>query len=226
MCAVLYIQSYEGADTHTRSGDHGCSTTYCARQAPPTLLRFPVPGYVAQGNEKLGDLGPQPSGANIQQLVWNDELAQVAEAWASQCRRGHDGYPKRKICSRNYVVGQNIFYQWSNNPASVWTKAVKSWYNEVSYMPNTYVSTFNAVPPSNKVITHYSQVVWAKTYEVGCGAVYYTTMFRGKTYTQSKIYVCNYGPAANYRNRPVYLEGVPASQCPNTPSEVYIGLCN
>ncbi|KAG7170760.1 Scoloptoxin SSD976-like [Homarus americanus] len=202
------------------------TTNYCTTTLPPsaTIFRTTTCDYKAFNPAHTMTLGVN-SKCNISWTGITDEERQEildahntlrAKAWASQCRRGHDGYPKRKICSRNYVVGQNIFYQWT----------VKSWYNEVSYMPNTYVSTFNAVPPSNKVITHYSQVVWAKTYEVGCGAVYYTTMFRGKTYTQSKIYVCNYGPAANYRNRPVYLEGVPASQCPNTPSEVYIGLCN
>ena len=34
---------------------------------------------VASGSEIRGDPGPQPSGSNIRELVWNDELARVAQ---------------------------------------------------------------------------------------------------------------------------------------------------
>ncbi|XP_042862141.1 venom allergen 5-like [Penaeus japonicus] len=70
---------------------------------------------VARGEESQGDAGPQPKGADIRELVWNEELAQVAQAWASQCKGGHDGYANRKICSRNYAVGQNVFRKWGHN---------------------------------------------------------------------------------------------------------------
>nr|XP_045612774.1 venom allergen 5-like isoform X1 [Procambarus clarkii] len=181
---------------------------------------------VARGEEVLGDAGPQPSGANIREVVWNDELAQVAQAWASQCPTGHDTYNQRRICSRSYFVGQNIYFQWSTNPASVWEKAVQAWYNEVQYMPNTNVAAFSSRVPSGKAIGHYTQVVWGTTYEIGCGAVYYTDTRWGYTFTQSKTYVCNYGPAGNFLGSPVYEAGVAASLCPGTPSLNYTGLCN
>nr|XP_045612775.1 venom allergen 5-like isoform X2 [Procambarus clarkii] len=142
---------------------------------------------VARGEEVLGDAGPQPSGANIREVVWNDELAQVAQ---------------------------------------VWEKAVQAWYNEVQYMPNTNVAAFSSRVPSGKAIGHYTQVVWGTTYEIGCGAVYYTDTRWGYTFTQSKTYVCNYGPAGNFLGSPVYEAGVAASLCPGTPSLNYTGLCN
>lgn len=34
---------------------------------------------MARGDETAGDPGPQPKGANIRELKWNDELADVAQ---------------------------------------------------------------------------------------------------------------------------------------------------
>lgn len=181
---------------------------------------------VANGMEETGDEGPQPSGSDLRQLVWNEELAQVAQALASQCRRGHDGSNQRRICSRSYAVGQNIFRQWSFNSESVWDSAVQAWYSEVRYMPNTYVEKFTSTVPSRRVVGHYTQVVWGTTHEIGCGAIYYPSTINGITFPHTKIYVCNYGPAGNYVGSRVYTIGLPASRCPSTSSQDYPGLCN
>lgn len=180
---------------------------------------------VARGEESQGDSGPQPSGADIRELVWNDELAQVAQAWAEQCKGGHDGYAKRKICSRDYAVGQNVFRKWGHNPDSVWTEAIQSWYNEVANMPHTFVDQFTGSPPSGKIIGHYTQLVWGATNEIGCGAVDFSSIKSGTTYPESKVYVCNYGRNGNSINSPVYTRGPAASECSGGESTRYPGLC-
>ncbi|XP_037783703.1 scoloptoxin SSD976-like [Penaeus monodon] len=180
---------------------------------------------VARGEEGEGDAGPQPSGADIRELVWNDELAQVAQAWAEQCKGGHDGYAKRRICSRSYAVGQNVFRKWSQNPDSVWTEAIHAWYKEVANMPNTFVDKFTGSPPSGKMIGHYTQLVWGATNEIGCGAVEFSSVKSSHTYSESKIYVCNYGRNGNSINSPVYTRGPTASQCSAGTSSRYPGLC-
>ncbi|XP_063606364.1 uncharacterized protein LOC134781210 [Penaeus indicus] len=180
---------------------------------------------VARGEEIAGDAGPQPTGADIRELVWNDELAQVAQAWAEQCKGGHDGYAKRRICSRNYAVGQNVFRKWGQNPESVWAEAIQSWYKEVANMPNTYVDKFSGSPPSGKMIGHYTQLVWGATNEIGCGAVEFSSIKSSHTYSESKIYVCNYGRNGNSINSPVYTRGPTASQCSVGTSTRYPGLC-
>ncbi|XP_063615598.1 venom allergen 5.01-like [Penaeus indicus] len=177
---------------------------------------------VARGNETKGDPGPQPNGANIRELKWNDELARVAQAWVNQCPSNHDCYDCRKICSRDYVVGQNLYYSSTsadNDDAIEWTQAIQAWYNEVSDMPKDFVASFGSIPPSGKAVGHYTQVVWAKTYEIGCGAVHYADS------GTKKIYSCNYGPAGNFVNNPVYVEGAAASQCPGAVSTTYSDLC-
>jgi len=53
---------------------------------------------------------------------------------------------------------------------------------------------------------HYSQVVWADTYAVGCAA---TKCSKG----WSPIYACNYGTPGNFMGAPVYKIGTAASAC-------------
>lgn len=177
---------------------------------------------VARGDETAGNPGPQPKGANIRELKWNDELADVAQAWMGQCTFAHDCPACRKICSRDYAVGQNVYTYWisvENDERINWTQAIQAWYDEVDDMPNTFVESFSSVPPSGKAIGHYTQLVWGESYEIGCGAVHFTD---GGT---RKIYACNYGAAGNILTRPLYVIGDPASQCPGAVSATYSDLC-
>ncbi|CAL4060377.1 unnamed protein product, partial [Meganyctiphanes norvegica] len=178
---------------------------------------------VALGNEKRGDPGAQPSGANIKELIWSEELAEGAQAWANQCPfLRHDTYTNRKTCTFP-VVGQNIYYTWSNNPASVWSRGIDRWYNEVSKMPKLLVDFY---AENKQTIGHYTQMIWADTAQIGCGAVHYETSFRGHDFKEAKIYVCNYGPAGNILGKPIYIKGPTASQCPASKSKKYPELCD
>ena len=65
------------------------------------------------------------------------------------------------------------------------------------------------------VIGHYTQIVWASTSKIGCGIMQYfdnTTVITNLPYKM--VYVCNYGPAGNLVNAPVYTTGPAASACP------------
>nr|XP_053638661.1 venom allergen 5-like [Cherax quadricarinatus]XP_053638662.1 venom allergen 5-like [Cherax quadricarinatus]XP_053638663.1 venom allergen 5-like [Cherax quadricarinatus]XP_053638664.1 venom allergen 5-like [Cherax quadricarinatus]XP_053638665.1 venom allergen 5-like [Cherax quadricarinatus]XP_053638667.1 venom allergen 5-like [Cherax quadricarinatus] len=178
---------------------------------------------VATGQEKRGAPGPQPPAANMREIVWNDELAQVAQAWASQCPQGHDSARDRRMCTRDYHVGQNIHYYWGFDEGPDWKRAVYEWYDEVADMPSSFVASFQLL--KKKKIGHYTQVVWADTSEVGCGIVHYEVELQGKLYPESKIYVCNYGQAGNVKERPIYAEGAAGSQCPGAASSTYPDLC-
>ncbi|XP_029810857.1 GLIPR1-like protein 1 isoform X2 [Suricata suricatta] len=52
-------------------------------------------------------------------------------------------------------------------------------------------------------------VVWANSYKVGCAIKMCPNLGRHQTV----IFVCNYGPAGNYPNRPPYTEGDSCSLC-------------
>ncbi|XP_068246095.1 CRISP/Allergen/PR-1-like [Palaemon carinicauda] len=179
---------------------------------------------VAKGQETLGNPGPQPSATNMKELVWNDELATVAQAWSEQCPSSHDCYRCRKIKERSYNVGQNIFWSFGSRKKEQWKSAIDYFYNEVQHVPRDLVDSFGS-SSSEKTITHYTQLVWASTNEVGCGAIRNQCTHKGVSYDDCKTYVCNYGPAANVKNRPVYEKGPTASNCPEGKSRRYKGLC-
>ncbi|XP_069982066.1 venom allergen 5.01-like [Penaeus vannamei] len=168
---------------------------------------------VARGEESRGNPGPQPSAANINELVWSDELAMIAQAWAAQCPTMNDCQTCR-ITSTYQHVGQNMFRAFAFDLNWQWNDAITKWYDKVVDFPSTDVASFAGVGMG------YTQVVWAETKEVGCGGVH----IQGDTYKE-KYYVCNYGPSGNFFNNPVYEAGATASACPMGPSSSYPDLC-
>ena len=52
---------------------------------------------IAQGKEKRGRPGPQPGAANMRELVWDPELAAVAQGHADQCQFEHDCSDCRRV---------------------------------------------------------------------------------------------------------------------------------
>jgi len=183
---------------------------------------------VANGDETLGCPGPQPKAANMLEMRWNPQLACVAQAWADQCPDDHDKAADRKICNPDFkYTGQNMYWAWNFEPAAEWDAAIDNWFSEVKDMPETLVPSFGDNTCGNGgVIGHYTQVVWAESYEVGCGAIHHKTTLQGTEYPEAKIYVCNYGPGGNFLGDAVYVEGEPATSCPNGASTAYPGLCN
>ncbi|XP_068208648.1 CRISP/Allergen/PR-1-like isoform X2 [Palaemon carinicauda] len=180
---------------------------------------------VANGEETRGNPGPQPSATDMREMVWRQELADVAQAWANTCPNEHDCTDCRKILGQDYYVGQNLFWSWSSNEAEEWDVALASFYDEVEYVPNTLVDNYQSIITLTP-IGHYTQLVWGETNEVGCGAMIHGPCSYGLiSYPVCKVYVCNYGPGGNFIGRPMYSKGATASSCPNGKSSEYEGLC-
>uniref|UniRef100_Q05108 Venom allergen 5 n=1 Tax=Dolichovespula arenaria TaxID=7442 RepID=VA5_DOLAR len=147
---------------------------------------------VAQGLETRGNPGPQPPAKNMNLLVWNDELAKIAQTWANQCNFGHDQCRN----TAKYPVGQNVaIASTTGNSYQTMSYLIKMWEDEVKdYNPHKDLMHNNF-----SKVGHYTQMVWGKTKEIGCGSVKY---IENKWHTH--YLVCNYGPAGNYMNQPVY----------------------
>ena len=81
-----------------------------------------------------GEAG-QPGAANMKKLVWDDELATIAQRWTDQCIFEHDKL--RDLCDGTFS-GQNAwqsgtdyeYYDYDVNPEI--GQAVQSWYDEVT----------------------------------------------------------------------------------------------
>merc|ERR1719446_6488 len=170
-----------------------------------------------------GEAG-QPGAANMRKLVWDDELATIAQRWTSQCIFEHDKV--RDLCDGT-VVGQNAYqsgtdyeyYDYNVNPEI--GDAVQSWYDEVT---NPGFSSANINPfVFDEGYGHYTAVVWADTDRVGCGRVYYEDTDGWFKH----LVVCNYAIAANLEGGVMYEEGAKCSNCPAGYScdATFDGLC-
>ncbi|XP_005006578.2 GLIPR1-like protein 1 [Cavia porcellus] len=155
---------------------------------------------VALHNEFRGKV--IPSAADMKYLSWDHGLAKVAEAWAKQCRFEHNKCLKIPYqCYRDFAhIGENL---WLGGLALFTPKyAITKWYNESQHFD------FNNLSCSN-ICGHYTQVVWANSYKVGCAAASCAN-FGGATFA---MFVCNYGPGGNFKNDLPYTQGPPCTMC-------------
>eukprot|EP00092_Neocalanus_flemingeri_P000736 GFUD01000780.1.p1 GENE.GFUD01000780.1~~GFUD01000780.1.p1 ORF type:complete len:438 (+),score=126.29 GFUD01000780.1:338-1651(+) len=173
---------------------------------------------VARGEEDRGSAGGQPGGANIRQMAWDEELSSIAQRHADQCKFEHDCTECRK--TERFGVGQNlyIYKQSVAAPANDWEQAVTDWYEEVTDFNNKNIEPFQF----SSATGHYTQVLWAESDKVGCGATSYKD---GRWFTT--LYVCNYGPNGNFIRGQMYQQGPACSACGEgfECSTEFTGLC-
>ncbi|XP_023318842.1 venom allergen 5-like isoform X1 [Trichogramma pretiosum] len=164
----------------------------------------------------LGQVRGQPGAKFMMEMVWDDELASVAQRWADHCNENHDS--ARHI--KRFLVGQNLARTWTTKPPKAqldtepeWRKQINKWFDEVRLYRNTY----------SPISGHFTQVIWGETYAVGCGFSYYYDPWRGYT----KNYVCNYGPSGNVLGIKPYVHGWPECHAYGVEfSSKYSGLCS
>ncbi|XP_077507823.1 scoloptoxin SSD552-like [Amblyomma americanum] len=172
-----------------------------------------------------GRLPGFPPSSNMRKLRWDSGLAEVAEAHAKQCIFRHDS-GRLRVTIKFLRTGQNMAAFWESNNSSPGRneieKAVRSWFDEYKdYSPSSVLSfTQNAVGP----VGHFTQVIWANTQYMGCGAVLYSK--GGQQGGTTKFFVCNYADTGNIAGKPVYLPGRMCSHCPRGAAcELPAGLC-
>ncbi|XP_067416021.1 glioma pathogenesis-related protein 1-like [Emydura macquarii macquarii] len=145
-----------------------------------------------------------PAASNMRHMSWDPDLAKTARAWAKTCQFKHNIYLKipGKAHPIFTPVGENI-WTGSLQIFSV-TAALTYWYNEFKdYTYSTNTCTY--------VCGHYTQVVWATSYKVGC-AVHFCPTVTGFHGANVAHFICNYGPAGNYPGQP-YETGAACSEC-------------
>lgn len=149
-----------------------------------------------------------PTATNMQKMVWDDELANGALDWVSQCTQGHDENDYRKaILGWGIGVGQNGAYA---SYALSWTKTVGMWHGEVAWFE------FGKGSTNGSAVGHYTQVVRHESAKVGCA---YAECPNHEYVNQ---YVCNYALIQPDFTHP-YTEGSSCSSCPDSCEN---NLCN
>ena len=113
----------------------------------------------------------------VPDLAWSDDLSGVAEAWSQ-----HLGGAGCELVHSEGKYGENLYWtSASAEPAEV----VDAWAGEVA----DYDYDANACAEGAQC-GHYTQLVWADTTDVGCGAA--------ECPDGGEVWTCNYDPPGNY----------------------------
>ena len=169
-------------------------------------------------------IGPKlPFATNIVQAYYSMDLHEKAQKWADGKKFMHSSSSYRK--QPDFHCGENLYMSMSSGsvPKKDWKKAIMAWWGEIKDMGGKSVDSFASGGP---VTGHFTQLIWAHSYIIGCGYVMFT---KGGWDTQ--IHVCQYGMVGNIMGMPIYTKSPGGKkECKCTGSLVcensdYPGLC-
>jgi len=151
----------------------------------------------------------QPPATNMLKLSFNKELADFAQNYSRQCIYEHNPKYNTKSFSG---IGENLYLSTKirSNLFDALNQGIKLWFDENKY----YNFTAKKCLPG-KVCGHYTEMVWAENYLVGCGITNCGNVsVDGVVKPQAQYVVCNYAPGGNYEGEAPYIAGKSCSQCP------------
>lgn len=173
-----------------------------------------------------GRLSSYPPASNMYRLIWDEELADVAQAFTNQCDNSDHDKKEQRITTRFQKVGQN--FHWNEGfgilPGPDAKGRIDDFFAEYKDFNPSNVDPFST-SRTRGVVTHFTQVAWADTRYVGCGFTQYKLPHYDARKT-TKLFACNYAPAGNTIGRSMYKKGRPCSACSGgTTCEEATGLC-
>ncbi|KAK9404433.1 peptidase inhibitor 16 [Crotalus adamanteus] len=138
-----------------------------------------------------------PSAANMLKMRWDSELETFAQNYSTQCTWEHNKERGNR--------GENLFAMTGYLDLE---RAVEDWYIEYQYYNYSTLAC-----KEGEMCGHYTQVVWATSERVGCGATFCETLELIND-TDMHLFVCNYQPPGNIRGHKPYIMGASCSMCP------------
>jgi hypothetical protein len=142
-------------------------------------------------------------------LTWSPEVAVYAQQWADELAKTACSGPHHRTSEelQKKGYGENLATFGSTGAAGASTaqQALDGWAGEVAcYTFGTFFGTEKCdMSCTTKMHSdgcgHYTQVVWRKSTELGCGVA---TCQNGAF--KQDIWICNYSPAGNYVGQAPY----------------------
>ncbi|XP_058165222.1 GLIPR1-like protein 1 isoform X2 [Dasypus novemcinctus] len=175
-------------------------TSRCSPQVPSISDQSFIDECVQTHNDLRSKVSPTAS--DMRYMTWDEALAKTAKAWTKSCKfKNNPCSSKPNLCHPNFhYVGENIWIgEIGTFKASI---PIISWYNESTFY------NFNKNSCSREC-SHYKQVVWAKSYKVGCAVTICPTLGGANT----GLFACDYAPPGNYPKALPYKSGVSCSVC-------------
>jgi len=156
----------------------------------------------------------RPPAANMLKMYWDDEIALMAQRWADACEY-RDGLTHDK---QRHIPGS--FYLGQNNAAFTINFKVAFRHFSDEKFEYKYGVDYHHQMKNGRcgfMVGHYTQMVWAKSYKIGCAA----TNCGNESRT---AIVCNYGPSGN--EIPFSQPYIAGEQCGMCPNHCNNGLCD
>lgn len=133
-----------------------------------------------------------PPAANMRMMQWDEDLAEVAQAYGNLCKMEHGlpDYPEY-----HSETGQSLYKGQSN----LTSRGIWLWYDERRFLD------FRSLNCSISECGHYIQLMWAMTYLVGCAL--------SQCGRSVYMFTCHYYPQGYVSGVQPYLVGKPCSLC-------------
>ncbi len=145
-----------------------------------------------EGKEALAAQNRYRAEVNITPLKWSENLSAQAQKCADYNAANFLPLGQQKHC-RTPGFGQNIAMANSNLHLNL-TQMVDAWGNEKrNFLNGEYPSVSATGSPGD--VSHYTQMIWQNTSEVGCGEA---------NASGYNILVCDYSPLGNIDGTVVY----------------------
>ncbi|XP_037932306.1 uncharacterized protein LOC119667094 [Teleopsis dalmanni] len=212
--------------THVACGNTGAFASTCASDANIISMTTTLQNALLDKHNTLrntvaaGNLSGYTAAKRMATIVWDAELAMLAELNVKQCAMKHD---QCRNTDKFKLAGQNLAYSgWSGTTKEVQAVSVshvQMWFDEYKDCSMTYINNYSN-PTNGKVIGHFTQVVQEKATSMGCAILRQTKNGFTEQYT-----ACNYA-YTNVINRPVYTSGTAASACTSGKDATYKSLCS
>jgi len=159
------------------------------------------------------------SATDMRLMHWDCGLEEFAANYLQQCKYAHSPQTSRLNLEGFWYVGENLYWGASSAegvdlPKNI-TTAIKGWYDEGNFYKYSDGSC------SKAPCGHYTQVVWAESYALGC-AMTRCTDGQADRWKSQVILQCVYGPGGNIRGQKPYKKT--GTKCSGM-NEID-GLCN
>ena len=150
------------------------SVTSTANNTPAPA---PFAGMISLHNKARSEVG-------VPAITWSDTIAKASQAWADELKAKHDCKLKH---NPGRMYGENLGGGSGRLSARLIVGLWEGEKRDYSYASNRCTA--------GKVCTHYTQMVWKRSTEMGCGAASCGNM---------TVWVCNYNPPGNYIGQKPY----------------------
>lgn len=176
-----------------------------------TLLTGAQPRLGTINDRLLDSHNRERALAGVPALRWNGDLAQRAQAWADHLAATGRFEHSPNVPGRP-LEGENI---WGGTPGAFRPESmVELWIAEKEYfVPGVFPRNSRTGRPQD--VSHYTQLIWGRSGEVGCGLA---------QSDREEILVCRYSEPGNVRGRDPFAHDWQRAFAPPAPGQSTLRL--